>query len=47
MKFWSMLLASMVLFVAVACSGGGESEAGSPVKEGDYAAEPNNAGQTR
>jgi hypothetical protein len=47
MKFWNLLLALAVLLAAVACSGGSEDKAGSPVKEGDYAAEPGNAGQTR
>ncbi|MCX7799278.1 MAG: hypothetical protein N2109_02935 [Fimbriimonadales bacterium] len=47
MRFWNVLLALTMLLVAAACSGGSEEKAGAPVKEGDYAAEPGNAAQTR
>ncbi|MEJ5169445.1 MAG: hypothetical protein WHU10_00495 [Fimbriimonadales bacterium] len=48
MKVWlTWLLAMMLLIGTLGCSGGSDEKTGAPVKEGDYAAEPGNAGQTR
>lgn len=47
MRWMVFLIAAMLLLGAIGCSGGSDDKAGSPVKEGDYAAEPGNAGQTR
>ncbi|MCA1946751.1 MAG: hypothetical protein LDL56_00840 [Armatimonadetes bacterium] len=47
MKRMVWFVAAMILLGAIGCSGGSDDKAGSPVKEGDYAAEPGNAGQTR